>query len=89
MPQVLRCRNSTHEKSIKKVGNILIVLEDNFIYARCTDRGCKRWVQIGVNVPGVELNFADVGFTQKLMPKGFKFKSIDGDIERAPVIIEE
>ena len=88
MPQVLRCREKFHEESIKKIGNILFVFDGDSIYARCTDRGCKRWTKITLNIPGVKLDFSKVGFVQEAMPKGFRFELKDGDIERAPTMIK-
>jgi len=89
MPEVVRCRNRHVHFRSEGVGNILFVIGENAIYAKCTDRGCKRWTQVKISLPGVNVDFSNAGITQKLMPKNFKFDTDGKDIKRAPVIIEE
>jgi len=89
MQEVVRCRNSHVHYRSEGVGNILFVIGGNSIYAKCTDRGCKRWTRVEISLPGVNVNFSHAGIVQSLMPKDFKFDIEDKDIKRIPVIIKE
>jgi len=89
MPEVVRCRNRHVHFRSDGVGNILFVIGGNAIYAKCTDRGCKRWTKFEISLPGVNVDFSNAGFVQSLMPKNFKFDIVEKDIKRAPVIIKE
>ena len=88
MPEVARCRNNRVHFRSDGVGNILFVMEGNSIYAKCTDRGCKRWTRMEISLPGVNIDFSNAALIQSLMPKNFKFDIVDKDIKRAPVIIK-
>ena len=95
--EVIRCRNNKSKDGEKpphfpkNAGGILCVYEGDRIYIKCGERRCKRWTEIKVSIPGINIDFSNAGFTQTVMPDGFKIKHEIGknDIKRAAVIIRE
>jgi len=88
MAKAIRCRHEKVHAPKGGAGNILFVFEGDSIYAKCTDRGCKCWSKVKIVFPGVSHDFEKAGITQEVMPKDFKFKVKNGDIDRAVVVIK-
>lgn len=94
-PIVIRCRNKNkiHNKKFdpdEDKGKILVVLEGNSIFAKCSGgkHNCKRWTKI--ELPGVDKNFFEnAPLKQSIMPFNFKFPLEGDDIKQAPVLIED
>lgn len=83
----LRCHSSNH--NIKSAGGILLIAKGPYLYAKCNDRGCKKWTRIGITIPGVKANFDNAAFETKPMPDNFVFnKDLDGKMNTVPLITE-
>ena len=83
----VKCNNPekhTYHDREKGEGNILLFMNGNKLYVKCSNQYCKRWNEISINIPGVTLDFSKATFTQELKPKGHKFMAKD-----AMVVIKE
>jgi len=90
--RLIRCENSKeHYLSKNKRGDILVVLGENSVYAKCTERKCKQWWKITIDIPGIDLNLSNCGVTMEAMPKNFKFKRNEdtNDIDYQPVVVQD
>jgi hypothetical protein len=44
---------------------------DNGFFVKCSDKDCRRWTKITLNIPGVKLNFTKAGITQEVLPENY------------------
>jgi hypothetical protein len=65
---VIRCHGPIHTQHS---GNILLAYKDNSIFVKCNDRACKRWTNLTINIPGINLNLSDAGITQEVLPEDY------------------
>jgi len=77
-PKAIRCASKNVHKGPfvvkgQTAHNMLLVVDGDCIYAKCPDKGCKRWNRVKITIPGVNLDLSKVAFTQDIMPKGFVF----------------
>jgi hypothetical protein len=82
----IRCYNPNVHKEMqyeKGEGRMLAIFRKNFIFLKCGSHHCKRWTRIKIDVPGVNLDFSNVAFTKKIMPKRYHFDTV-----KAPLVIE-
>ena len=66
--KVIRCAGKIHGDHL---GNILLAIGKDCLFVKCQDRACKQWTKITLNIPGIDLDLAEVGIVQENLPADY------------------
>ena len=84
---LIKCNNKkahTYPDREEGEGNVLMFLEGDSLFIKCTDKCCKTWNKIQVKFHGVNVDFSKASFVQSKVKRGHIFKA-----SKAQVVIED